>query len=89
MASCLACIVALLILAPIASAGEEVVPLPLPKTIRVQSAGPRGKIWDSLSTNDKQLVYHLTEAANAGRALLYHQSHRRSLAIKHFLEEAL
>ena len=61
----------------------------MPKTIRVQSAGPRGKIWESLSLNDKQLVFHLTEAANAGHALLYHQSHRRSLAIKHLLEEAL
>src|SRR5580704_16797005 len=81
---------ALLIICPFAAVAQEAAkPLPLPKTIRVQSAGPREKVWESLSPNDKQLVIHLTNAANAGRALLFLQSHRHSLAVKHLLEEAL
>ncbi|HEV8058495.1 MAG TPA: hypothetical protein VGP68_01400 [Gemmataceae bacterium] len=83
-------VVALLSICPVvAAAQEQATPLPLPKTIRVQSAGPREKVWESLSPNDKQLVIHLTNAANAGRALLFRQSHRHSLALKHLLEESL
>src|SRR5262245_54188063 len=48
---------------------DKVIPLPLPKSIRVQSAGPRGKVWERLSPKEKLLVFHLTQAADAGRDL--------------------
>jgi dipeptidyl-peptidase-3 len=63
--------------------------MPLPKSVRVQSSLPRGKVWDRLSPREKSLAYHLVQAANAGRDLLFYQSHRHALAIKHLLEEAL
>ena len=50
--------------------GGDVKPLPLPKTIRVQSAAPRGEVWAKLSPKEKMLAYHLIQAANAGRELL-------------------
>ena len=64
-------------------------PLPLPKTIRVQSAAPRGEVWAKLTPREKMLAYHLIQAANAGRELLFERTHRHSLAIKNVLEEAL
>src|SRR5271156_2953828 len=69
--------------------GEEVKPLPLPKTIRVQSAAPRGEVWAKLSPKEKMLAYHLIQAANAGRELLYQRTHRHSLTLKNVLVEAL
>ncbi|MGO9920725.1 MAG: dipeptidyl-peptidase 3 family protein [Isosphaeraceae bacterium] len=69
--------------------GGDVKPLPLPKTIRVQSAAPRGEVWAELAPNEKMLAYHLIQAANAGRELLFQRTHRHSLAIKNVLEESL
>src|SRR5208282_6546080 len=69
--------------------GEDVKPLPLPKTIRVQSAAPRGEVWARLSPQEKLLAYHLISAADAGRDLLFQRTHRHSLSIKRLLEEAL
>ncbi len=69
--------------------GADVKPLPLPKTIRVQSAAPRGEVWAKLSPKEKMLAYHLIQAANAGRELLFQRTHRHSLTIKSLLEEAL
>jgi dipeptidyl-peptidase-3 len=69
--------------------GQDVKPLPLPKTIRVQTAAPRGVVWATLTPNEKLLAYHLIEAANAGRELLFQRTHRHSLTIKSLLEEAL
>jgi dipeptidyl-peptidase III len=68
---------------------SDVKPLPLPKTIRVQSAAPRGEVWAKLSPKEKMLAYHLIQAANAGRELLFQRTHRHSLTIKSLLEEAL
>ena len=68
---------------------RDVKPLPLPKTIRVQSAAPRGEVWAKLSPKEKMLAYHLIQAANAGRELLFQRTHRHSLTIKSLLEEAL
>src|ERR1700722_8548157 len=83
-------VVVLLLASPLAAAAEgDVKPLPLPNTIRVQSAGPREKVWQSLSEKDKQLVIHLTNAANAGRDLLFLRSHRHAIAVKQLLEDAL
>src|SRR5262249_8908031 len=59
------------------------------KAVRVQSAGPRGQVWDRLSAKEKKLAFHLIQAGRAGRDLLFYQTHRHSLAIKHWLEEAL
>jgi dipeptidyl-peptidase III len=69
--------------------GGDGKPLPLPKTIRVQSAAPRGEVWAKLSPKEKMLAYHLIQAANAGRELLFQRTHRHSLTIKNVLEEAL
>src|SRR5271167_2050791 len=69
--------------------GGDARPLPLPKTIRVQSAAPRGEVWARLSPKEKMLAYHLIHAANAGRELLFQRTHRHSLTIKSLLEEAL
>ena len=69
--------------------GGDVKPLPLPKSIRVQSAAPRGEVWARLSPREKTLAYHLIQAANAGRELLFQRTNRHSLTIKSLLEEAL
>ena len=69
--------------------GGDVKPLPLPKTIRVQSAAPRGEVWAKLSPKEKMLAFHLIQAANAGRDLLFQRTHRHSLTIKRLLEEVL
>src|ERR1700677_372466 len=69
--------------------GGDVKPLPLPKTIRVQSAAPRGEVWAKLTPGEKMLAYHLIQAANAGRELLFQRTHRHSLTIKNVLEDAL
>jgi len=69
--------------------GGDVKPLPLPKTIRVQSAAPRGEVWAKLSPKEKMLAYHLIQAANVGRELLFQRTHRHSLTVKNLLEEAL
>ena len=83
-------VVVLLLISPVAAVADgEVTPLPLPSTIRVQSAGPREKVWQSLSEKDKHLVIHLTNAANAGRDLLFLRSHRHAIAVKQLLESAL
>jgi dipeptidyl-peptidase-3 len=73
----------------VAAAQDNVKPLPLPSTIRVQSAAPRQKVWESLSPTEQKLVFHLTNAANEGRTLLFLRSHRHALEIKRMLEEAL
>jgi dipeptidyl-peptidase III len=67
----------------------DVKPLPLPKTIRVQSATPRGEVWAKLSPKERMLAYHLIQAANAGRELLFQRTHRHSLTIKNLLEDTL
>ncbi len=74
---------------PARGQGGDVKPLPLPKTIRVQSAAPRGEVWAKLSPREKMAAYHLIQAANAGRDLLFQRTHRHSLTIKGLLEEAL
>lgn len=67
----------------------QVTPLPLPATVRVQSSAPREIVWNRLSEKQKQFAYHLIHAADAGRDLLYFQTHRHSLAIKQWLVESL
>ncbi len=67
---------------------KPIAPLPLPRSIRVESAGPRGQVWAKLSPEEKRLAYHLVQAANAGRTLLFQRTHRHSLAIRRLLEDA-
>jgi dipeptidyl-peptidase-3 len=69
--------------------GGDIKPLPLPKDIRVQSARPRGEVWAKLSPKEKMLAYHLIQAADTGRELLFQRTHRHALTIKGLLEEAL
>ncbi|HVX11580.1 MAG TPA: hypothetical protein VHC22_10400 [Pirellulales bacterium] len=71
------------------AASAQVAPLPLPSTVRVQSSAPREIVWKKLSEKQKTLVYHLTRATDAGRDLLYFQTHRHSLAIKQWIVETL
>jgi dipeptidyl-peptidase-3 len=42
--------------------------------------------WDSLSLNQKQLIYCLNEAALEGRDILYDQNNRYNLAVRRTLE---
>jgi len=67
----------------------QITPLPLPSTVRVQSSAPREIVWNKLADKQKRFVYHLTRAADAGRDLLYFQTHRHSLAIKRWIVESL
>ena len=39
--------------------------------------------FDSLSLNQKKLVYYLTQAGLAGRDIMYDQNYRHNLAIRH------
>jgi dipeptidyl-peptidase-3 len=43
--------------------------------------------FEQLSLRDKTLLYYLSEAAYAGREIIYDQKHRYNLAIKRTLEE--
>lgn len=72
-----------------AQSENEIKAIPLPKNVRVQTSTPRGKVWERLSPKEKVLAYHLVQAATAGRDLLFYQTHRHSLAVKHLLENAL
>ncbi|OYV81957.1 MAG: hypothetical protein B7Z73_17515, partial [Planctomycetia bacterium 21-64-5] len=71
------------------AATAQVTPLPLPTAVRVQSSAPREVVWNKLAEKQKRFVYHLTRAADAGRDLLYFQTHRHSLAIKQWIVESL
>lgn len=42
--------------------------------------------WESLSRQQKELLYYLSEAANCGRDILYAQNFRYNLLIKHCFE---
>ncbi len=42
--------------------------------------------FESLSLRQKMLVYHLTEAALAGRDILWDQNNRYNLSLRHLLE---
>jgi dipeptidyl-peptidase III len=68
---------------------SKIVPIPLPKQIRVQSSLPRGKVWEKLTPNQKKLAYHLSQAGIAGRPLLIHQIHRHGLPILKMLTTSL
>jgi len=64
-------------------------PLPVPKTVRIESAERRKEVWNRLSKQEKQLAFHLLEAARLGRELLFHQNHRHGRTIKGLIEKAL
>src|SRR4051794_24364702 len=68
--------------------GTDVKPLPLPKALRVESAGPRGKVWERLSAKQKKLAQHLINASRIGRMLLFHQAHRHAIVVKGMIESA-
>lgn len=51
------------------------------KILRYQIPG-----WDELSLNDKKLAYYLTQAAYAGRDIIWDQNYRYNLAIRHTFE---
>lgn len=63
--------------------------MPLPKWLRIQSAEPRGKVWEKLNDKEKAFAYHLMEAARHGKTLLYYQIHRHALAMREALGSAL
>jgi dipeptidyl-peptidase-3 len=43
--------------------------------------------FDSLTLNQKKLIYYLSQAALAGRDIIYDQNYKYNLAIRHTLEE--
>src|SRR5687767_15924513 len=45
--------------------------------------------FEKLSLTEKTLVWHLYQAAIAGRDIYYDQRHRHNLAIRHLLEQIL
>jgi dipeptidyl-peptidase-3 len=54
------------------------------KVMRYQVPG-----WDALSLQQKEYVYHLTEAAKYGRDIIWMQNNRYNLDIRRMLENAL
>jgi len=64
-------------------------PLPVPKTVRIESALRRKVVWEKLSQKEKQLAFHLLEAARLGKDILFIQNHRHGLILKSFMENAL
>jgi dipeptidyl-peptidase-3 len=52
------------------------------KIMRYQVPG-----FDSLTLNQKKLIYYLSQAALAGRDIIYDQNYKYNLAIRHTLEE--
>src|SRR5215208_52929 len=45
--------------------------------------------FESLPVRDKTLIWHLYQAALAGRDIYYDQRHRHNLGIRHLLEQIL
>ena len=45
--------------------------------------------FDKLPLKEKTLVWHLYQAALAGRDIYYDQRHRHNLGIRHLLEQIL
>ncbi|NBX82228.1 hypothetical protein EBQ90_03955 [bacterium] len=64
-------------------------PLPVPKTVRIESAERRKAVWDMLKPDQKRLAYHLIEAGRLGKELLFHQNHRHARDIKRLIEQSL
>lgn len=52
------------------------------KIVRYQIPG-----WNKLSLQQKQLVYHLTEAGLAGRDIMYDQNYRHNLTIRNVIDK--
>lgn len=71
-----------LLMCPLVKAADALKPLPLPKTLRIESAKPRGEVWKRLDEKQKKLAQHLFRAGIEGRTLLFAQSHRHSLALR-------
>lgn len=63
-------------------------PLPVPKTVRIESASRRKEVWNRLSQKEKELTFHLIQVARIGKELLFHQNHRHGLLLKEFFEKA-
>lgn len=64
-------------------------PLPVPKSVRVESAERRKEVWNRLNSQEKKLAFHLLEASRLGRGLLFHQNHRHGRTIKQLIETSL
>ena len=64
-------------------------PLPVPKTVRIESASRRMEVWNQLNPEQKELVYHLLQVARLGKDLLFFQNHRHGLLIKNLIEKSL
>lgn len=64
-------------------------PLPVPKTVRIESASRRKEVWNRLSQKEKELTFHLVQVARIGKELLFYQNHRHGLLLKEFFEKAL
>ena len=67
---------------------HNIVPLPLPKSLRVQSSTPLGQVWQNLTEKEKHLAYYLIQAGREGRTLIFLQTHRHSLELRDVLKKA-
>jgi len=67
---------------------SKLTPIPLPKTLRVESSSPLALVWETLTEKEKHLAYHLTQAGQAGRTFLFYESHPAALKIRDVLTKA-
>ena len=65
------------------------VPASLPQTVRVESSAPRAELWNQLPPRERNLAFHLLNAAREGRSLMFYESHRHALAIRDLLTKSL
>lgn len=47
------------------------------------------KSWDELTDKQKELLYYLSEAANSGRDIVFHQNFKHNLLVRKTLEEII
>ena len=71
-----------------ADVAKAIEPLPVPSRFTITPAQPLKDLWAGLSDQEKNLAFHLQNAARAGRLMLFFQSHRHSLYMKETFETA-
>ncbi len=78
-----------LLMTLICAMAQASAPAQLPDSVRVESSLPRAEVWKRLTSQERNLAFHLMNAARAGRSLMYHESHRHALVIRDALTSSL